>query len=186
LWVLGERLTWDARMLPRSFAPAVHACRAVVAVRLRWLERADAMLRRLRVLGMAPELLDDSDTLEVAAARAGLPVRELAAFAGSDEARAGLRADMALAAERELARSPVYVVDERLVAVGELERLAAGHEPRGDPVGVRAVLEWAPHPLATAEVATVCARPVEGVRGELERAGARFEPVGGDTYWSAS
>jgi hypothetical protein len=38
-------------------------------------------------------------------------------------------------------------------------------------------------PLATAEVAAVCNRDVADTREALSRA-ARFEPVGGDGYWS--
>ena len=53
------------------------------------------MLRRLRVLNFAGELLDDSDTLELAADQAGLPVAELAAFADAPEVHEALRADMA-------------------------------------------------------------------------------------------
>ena len=68
---------------PVRVAPSVHACRAVVAVRLRWPEREAAMLRRLRVLNFAGELLDDSDTLELAAEQAGLPDAELAQWAAA-------------------------------------------------------------------------------------------------------
>ncbi|MCU1500425.1 MAG: hypothetical protein JWM47_4378, partial [Acidimicrobiales bacterium] len=47
------------------------------------------------------------------------------------------------------------------------------------------VLDWAPYPLATAEVAAVCERELDDVRAELARAGRAFQPVGGDGYWSA-
>ena len=57
-------------------------------------------------------------------------------------------------------------------------------ERRPDPESVEQVLEWAPYPLATAEVAAVCDREIADVRVELARS-ARFEPVGGDGYWSA-
>ena len=60
----GMPIDWRERI---HVAPSVHACRAVVAVRLRGPEREAAMLRRLRVLNFAGELLDDSDTLELAA-----------------------------------------------------------------------------------------------------------------------
>jgi hypothetical protein len=82
---------------PRYRAATVHACRATVAVRLRWPEAEDAYLRQLRVLAMAGELLDDSDTLEIAAERSGLPVGELAAFAAEPEVQAALEDDMAAA-----------------------------------------------------------------------------------------
>jgi 2-hydroxychromene-2-carboxylate isomerase len=58
------------------------------------------MLRRLQMLSAAGELLDDSDTLELAAAQAGLPVAELAAYCAEPEVEAALRADMAIAAGR--------------------------------------------------------------------------------------
>ena len=85
-------IDWRERI---RVAPSVHACRAVVAVRLRWPEQEAAMLRRLRVLNFAGELLDDSDTLELAAEQAGLPVAELAEWAAAPEVEAALQADMA-------------------------------------------------------------------------------------------
>ena len=85
---------------PVRVAPSIHACRAVVATRLRWPEKEAAILRRLRVLNFAGELLDDSDTLELAAGQAGLPVAELAAWADAPEVERALRADM------KAARSP--------------------------------------------------------------------------------
>ncbi len=93
----GMPIDWSERV---RVAPSVHACRAVVAVRLRWPDREAAMLRRLRVLNFAGELLDDSDTLELAAEQAGLPVAELAEWAAAGEVEAALQADM------EAARSP--------------------------------------------------------------------------------
>lgn len=90
----GMPIDWRERV---HVAPSIHACRAVVAVRLRWPEREAAMLRRLRVLTFAGELLDDSDTLELAAEQAGLPVGELAAYADAPEVHDALRADMVAA-----------------------------------------------------------------------------------------
>jgi predicted DsbA family dithiol-disulfide isomerase len=88
----GMPIDWSERV---RVAPSVHACRAVVATRLRWPDREAALLRRLRVLNFAGELLDDSDTLELAAAQAGLPVEELAQWADAPEVEAAMRADMA-------------------------------------------------------------------------------------------
>lgn len=45
------------------------------------------------------------------------------------------------------------------------------------------VLEWAPFPLATVEVAAVCARPIDDIRQELRRV-ADIAPVGPDGYWT--
>ena len=56
--------------------------------------RCCAACRRWRRTGA---LLDDSDTLELAAEQAGLPVAELAAYCAEPEVEAALRADMALA-----------------------------------------------------------------------------------------
>jgi predicted DsbA family dithiol-disulfide isomerase len=216
LWLYGGQIDWELRMMARDepvppadaariahgmpvdprekvrTAPSIHACRAVVAVRLRWPDREAAMLRRLRVLNFAGELLDDSDTLELAAEQAGLPVAELAAFADAPEVHAALAADMQ-AAQRY--PSPSYVLtrgDRRvelhgLQEVEDCEAAIADLAPeltrRPDPGSVGEVLAWAGVPLATAEVAAVCDREIAGVRGELARA-ARFEPVGHDGYWS--
>ena len=84
----------------RGSDATIHACRAVVGTRLRWPDREEEMLHQLQLLSAAGELLDDSDTLELAAARAGLPVAELAAFCAEPEVEAALREDIALAAER--------------------------------------------------------------------------------------
>jgi predicted DsbA family dithiol-disulfide isomerase len=65
-----------------------------------------------------------------------------------------------------------------------LANLAPELTRRPDPEDVESVLAWAEMPLATAEVAAVCDRDVPDVRAELARAAARFEPVGGDGYWS--
>jgi protein-disulfide isomerase-like protein with CxxC motif len=109
---LGDQVSWELRMIgmreqrgegwpqaPGSDA-TIHACRAVVGTRLRWPERELAMLRHLQNLSQAGEMLDDSDTLEIAAARAGLPVAELAAYCAEPEVEAALRADMEAAAGR--------------------------------------------------------------------------------------
>ena len=90
----GMPIDWRAQ---RHVAPSVHACRAVVATRLRWPDREAAILRRLRVLRFAGHLLDDSDTLELAAEQAGLPVKELAEWAAAPEVETAMRADMAAA-----------------------------------------------------------------------------------------
>jgi 2-hydroxychromene-2-carboxylate isomerase len=94
----GMPIDWRER---RTVAPTEHACRAVVAVRLGWPAREEAFLRALRVLAMGGEPLDDSDTLEIAAERAGLPVAELAAYCAAPEVEAALREDMAAARGRE-------------------------------------------------------------------------------------
>jgi 2-hydroxychromene-2-carboxylate isomerase len=208
----GMPIDWTPR---RYLAASVHACRATVAVRLGWPEAEDAYLRHLRVLAMGGMLLDDSDTLEIAAERAGLPVRELAARAGDPDVQAALEADMEAArspspaalaqpdrlggpSEARRYSCPSYEIeadDGRLDVPGfrpiesyvaALANLAPDLERRADPEAVEDVLEWAPYPLATAEVAAICDRDVADVRLELARSGAGFEPVGGDGYWTSA
>ena len=179
-------------------ASTVHACRAVVATRLRWPDREAALLRRLRVLAMAGELLDDSDTLELAAEQAGLPVAELAAYCAEPEVEAALRADMAGAPPlprptssagstspstgSTAAAVPAAAIEAYEAALADL---APELDRRADPESAAAVLAWAGMPLATAEIAAVCDRDIADVRAELARS-ARIDPVGADGYWSAS
>jgi hypothetical protein len=66
-----------------------------------------------------------------------------------------------------------------------LANVAPSLEQRSDPESPLEVLEWAPYPLATAEVAAVCDADIPDVRAELARSGAAFTPVGGDGYWTA-
>ncbi|HET8755623.1 MAG TPA: hypothetical protein VFM58_06430 [Solirubrobacteraceae bacterium] len=155
-WLYGDQIAWDLRMIAarpergagwpheRGSDATIHACRAVVGTRLRWPDRTEAMLRRLQLLAAAGELLDDSDTLETAAAQAGLPVTELAAYCAEPEVEAALRADMALAAGRRCGE----------IAGGDLSRLTR----RPDPEAADEVVRWAPVPLTDAEVAAICGR----------------------------
>ena len=222
LWLYGDQIAWELRMVvlaehkgpwrsldrldelqrqpgmpidPRErlwAAATIHACRAVVATRLRWPDREAALLRRLRVLAMAGALLDDSDTLELAAAQAGLPVSELAAYCAEPEVEDALRADAAAALpspsyEIRRVSEPADHVEVRGLRPIEayeaaLADLAPEMERRPDPESATDVLAWARTPLATAEIAAVCGRDVAAVRAEL--APARFEPVAGDGYWS--
>jgi hypothetical protein len=174
-WLYGDRLAWELCMIvlreergpgwpqARGSDATVHACRAVVGTRLRWPERAEAILRHLQVLAGAGEPLDDSDTLEVAAERAGLPVDELAAYCAEPEVETELRADMEAAAGRACGTKEV---------TGELGRL----ERRGEARSVGEVLAWAGMPLATSELAAICGREV---RADL----ARIPQLDGG-YWS--
>ena len=148
---------WPAR----GSDATVHACRAVVGARLRWPDRAEAMLRHLQVLAHAGEMLDDSDTLEIAAERAGLPVAELAAFCAEPEVEAALRADLAAAAGRPC---------------GQIDGTPDGLDERPAAATAAEVLVWAGMPLTTDEVAAICGCDVQA---ELART-ARSEPAG---YW---
>jgi predicted DsbA family dithiol-disulfide isomerase len=201
-WLYGDQVGWERRMIvtreergvgwphdPDS-AASIHACRAVVAARLRWPDREEALLRRLHVLAQAGELLDDSDTLELAAEQAGLPVAELAAFCAEPEVEEALRADMRryTCPSYELLAGDARVDLPGYRPTEAYESALANLEPaltrRADPKSVEAVLAWAPYPLATAEIAAVCDREIADVRVELARGGARFDPVGGDGYWA--
>jgi predicted DsbA family dithiol-disulfide isomerase len=182
LWrELFERSRMPFSFRERAWGNAtIHACRAVVAAGLRWPERQEAFLRRLRVRAMAGELLDDSDTLELAAAEAGLPVADIAAYCAEPSVEAALRAEMA-----DAPPSPTYEILGRatlrgLPAVDAAEAALSDLAVRPEPDSVADVLQWAQTPLATAEVAAICGRDV---RAELTRT-ARFEPVGEDGYWS--
>ena len=169
------QIVWELRMIAlrgqrgagwpreRGSDATVHACRAVVATRMRWPDRQEALLRHLQALAQAGEPLDDSDTLEIAAAQAALPVADLAAYCAEPEVEAALRADMELAAGRPCGtQEPADL---------------AGLARRPAPGSVEEVLAWASMPLTTAEMAAICGRDVSA---ELARA-ARPGPAG---YWS--
>src|SRR3954468_9946962 len=81
---------------PRPYArPASSepACRAFVAARLHAPERADALLRRLRVRTMVGGLVDDPELIATAARDAGLDPNELARWCASDDVGRALQAD---------------------------------------------------------------------------------------------
>jgi hypothetical protein len=138
-WQYGDQIAWELRMIVVGDA-TIHACRAVVGTRLRWPDREELMLRHLQLLAAAGELLDISDTLEMAAAKAGLPVAELAAYCAEPEVEAALRADMAIAAGRQC---------------GEIAGDLAGLTRRADPASADEVVRWADMPLTDAEVAAL-------------------------------
>ena len=164
-WQYGDQIRWELRMIglrehrrDRSDA-TIHACRAVVGTRLRWTDREEAMLRHLQVLAQAGEMLDNSDTLEIAAERAGLPVAELAAFCAEPEVEASLRAEMRAAAGRPCGTQEV---------AGDVADLAR----RAQPATAAEVLEWAGVPLTAAEIAAVCGRDVQAELARTARSGA--------------
>lgn len=84
----------DARLRPRM-AATMPACRAVVAVRRHDPERERAILRTLRVLHFSGWLLDDDETLSLAARRAGVDPESLEAWMSEPETEALLREDLA-------------------------------------------------------------------------------------------
>src|SRR5919199_5264850 len=85
---------------PRPYArPASSepACRAFVAARRHAPDRAEALLRRLRVRVMLGGLLDDPALVDAAAADAGIDPAALADWCASDAVAAALEADAARA-----------------------------------------------------------------------------------------
>lgn len=202
----------DAHERPRMAATEV-ACRAVVAVRLHAPEHERALLRRLRVLGFAGQLIDERETIERAARHIGLSPDDLLAWMEEPAVHEALAKDMAAA------RSPsaaALVLDSRLAQTADGHRytcpsyqfhsadgtsfdvpgfrpveayevaianLASELDRRSAPDTVEEVLVWAGEPLATVEVAAVCELEPEQAREELARV-ADFQPVGNDGYWT--
>lgn len=206
----GMPIDWRRRDRMHATAPA---CRAVVAARLHAPQAEAALLRRLRVLTMAGGLLDDPGTLARAAAEAGLDPEEVEGWTKGADVDAAIDADKelarspapaALALGHKLAGSGDgrrYTCPSLELSAGDgvvalpgfqsaevYEVAVANLDPelprREDPASVGEVLDWARFPLATAEVAAVCDRGIDGVRPDLA-ATADFEPVGGDGYWTA-
>jgi 2-hydroxychromene-2-carboxylate isomerase len=66
-----------------------------------------------------------------------------------------------------------------------IANLAPELERRPTPTSVADVLAWAPHPLATAEVAAVAQLDITRARADLSRV-ARPTAAGADFYWSAA
>jgi len=204
----------DATERPRS-AASEPACAAVVAARLKAPERAEALLRALRVRIMGGELPDEPATVAGAARDAGLDPEQVRAWTASEDVVAALAADRAAARDplpaarlldhklggppeerRYTCPSYVAATEGRGPAVAPgfqpiesyevlLANVAPGLERRDDPSGVGEVLAWAGTPLATAEVALLCGMDDGEAREALTEAGAVEHPVGADAYWSA-
>ena len=88
----------DTSERPRM-ASTLPACRAIVAARLHAPDRMRALLRRLRVRHFAGDLLDEAETVDAAAAEAGLDAGTLHGWMGGDDVERALREDMAAARE---------------------------------------------------------------------------------------
>jgi 2-hydroxychromene-2-carboxylate isomerase len=190
---------------PASSEPA---CRAVVAVRLHAPDRADALLRALRVRVMQAGLVDDPALLDAAAADAGIDPSALAGWCATDEVGAALEADAAAARDPSPAAraldhklggpggqrrytAPSYLVDDVAIPgfnpVEAYETTVANRAPdlprRPRPESAEALLAWAAEPLATAEVALVMGMDLEAARAALAPV-ARWQPAGADGYWT--
>jgi predicted DsbA family dithiol-disulfide isomerase len=203
----------DSSRRPRMVA-TVEACRAVVAARIHGPAGSeDAILRRLRVRGMAGDLIDEPRTIALAAGEAGIEPDDLREWMADPIVDEELRFDMAaarlpsraaLALGHKLAPTPAghrytcpsYEIEGpdgtrfdvpgiQPVDVYEaaIANLAPRLERREAPESVEEVLDWAGEPLATAEVAAVCGADIEDVRPDLELV-ARPTAVGAEAYWS--
>ncbi|HEX3519810.1 MAG TPA: hypothetical protein VHT29_12335 [Solirubrobacteraceae bacterium] len=212
---LAERhhMPMDTSVRPRMSA-TVPACRAVVATRLNEPERERALLRRLRVLNFAGELLDEPSTLAPGAEDVGIAPVDLDEWMGEPITADALEEDLqlsrhpspeAVALEHKLARwaegwrytCPSYEIlrtaDGARISIPGFQPLASYEvaianltptaQRRSDPDSVTEVLAWAGEPLATAEVAAICAIELEQAREELGR-GAEEEHLGFDGLWS--
>lgn len=216
----AEKLAHGAPNLQRRFGmpidPAPYprpsssepACRAVVATRVHAPDRAEALLRRLRVRRMAGGLLDDPALIDAAARDAGVDPAALSDWTASAETEAELEADAAAARDpspsaRALHHklggppherrytAPSYLIGD-IVIPGfnpvEAYEVAIAHAApdlprRPPPSSVNDLLGWADEPLATAEVALIMQTEIEDVRAALAEVG-RFEPAGADGYWT--
>ncbi len=190
---------------PASSEPA---CRAVVAARVNAPQRAERLLRALRVRVMRGGLLDDPELIAAAAADAGIDGDALAGWSAAQDVADELAGDIAAArdpspsaraldhklggpADERRYTAPTYLIDD--IAVPgfnpvEAYEVAIAHAAPGltrrpAPSSVQELLTWAEEPLATAEIALVMQSDVDEVRTALERC-ARFEPAGADGYWS--
>jgi predicted DsbA family dithiol-disulfide isomerase len=216
----AEKLAEGAPGLQRKFGMPIHpapyprpassepACRAVVAARLHAPERAEALVRRLRVRTMLGGLLDDPALIAAAAREAGLDPGTLSAWAATDETATELEADAAAArhpspAARALDHklggpagerrytAPSYIINGAAVPgfnpVEVYEVAIANLRPqlprRPRPASAYEVLTWADEPLATAEVAMIMQVGIADARRALGEVG-RFEPAGADGYWT--
>jgi predicted DsbA family dithiol-disulfide isomerase len=137
----------DTRLRPRMMA-TVHACRAVVAARLRAPDREQALLRRLRIHAMAGELIDEPGVIARAAREAGIePMALFRAEADDPAVEVALREDMAAARAPSAA---ALALDHKLAPAGELgfrytcpsyeiERIGDSGWPRFDIPGFQPV-----------------------------------------------
>ena len=198
---------------PDRLAATIQACRVYVGARMRDPARADLLLRNLRRRAFSEgQPLDELDTLHAAGADAQLASDSIDAWLADEQVERALREDMAatraplpeaLALAHRLSRSDGglrYSTASAVFERGDRRVVMAGFQPfavyevavanvapelerRPPPRAVEEVLAWAPHPLATAEVAELRGIGLDQARQELEQAGAGFAEAAGDGYW---
>ena len=190
---------------PSSSEPA---CRAVIAARLNAPESEQPLLRRLRVRRMAGGLLDDPALIAGAATDIGLDPDALSAWVATPAVEDALSDDIRRA---RTPSSAARALDHKLGGPRHERRYSApsyeiagiaipGFNPpevyetaianldptltrRHRPTSVTELLEWAPEPLATAEIVMIMQRDEAVVRAALAKA-ARPIPSGADCYWT--
>jgi predicted DsbA family dithiol-disulfide isomerase len=183
------------------------ACRAVVAARMHAPGSEQPLLRRLRVRRMDGGLIDDPELIAAAAREAGLDPEALAGWMERPEVRAALQHDIArsrnpspagraldhkLGGPREERRytAPSYVIEGITIPgynpVEAYETAIANLAPelvRRPRPTVQELLEWAPEPLATAEVILITQLDPAVARTQLARIALPI-PAGADYYWT--
>jgi predicted DsbA family dithiol-disulfide isomerase len=197
-----------------AFRATLEACQAYVGARINAAERADQLLRSLRRRMFSQgQHLDDPTVIRTAGEDVGMRGDTFDRWLHDNEVAAALREDMeatrspsreALALPHRLSRtndglrystaSAVFERgDSRMVTVGfqpfavyemAMANVAPDVERQPPPETVEQILEWAPYPLATAEVAALRDIGLDDARRELEQSGASLEPAAGDGYWS--
>jgi predicted DsbA family dithiol-disulfide isomerase len=196
----------DTRRRPRMMV-TVHACRAVVAARLRAPDRSSALLRRLRIHAMAGELIDEPGVIARAAREAGIePMTLFRAEEDDPTVEVALREDMAAARAPSAAS---LALEHKLASAGrlgfrytcpsyEIERLGGDGWPRFDVPGFQPVevyeaaianlapeLERRPAPESVEEVLEWAGEPLAAAEVaaiceiELADAAAQLEAVAG-------
>lgn len=197
--------------IPRLYE-SVSACRAVCAAAAISPSAAELVLRAFRVHHFAGHLVDDPHTLAMVCADAGVDQHTLTGLVEAPSSAEALALDMsaartpsaaALAQPARLAPSGeswrytcpslelMHTSGATISAPGfqplesyelAMANLAPDLERRPAATDVSQVLEWAAFPLASAEVAAICERPVADVEDELTRQAAPVA-VGAVTYW---
>jgi predicted DsbA family dithiol-disulfide isomerase len=197
-------------------AATIQGCRAYVGARMHDPARANALLRALRRRSFSEgESLDELATIHAAGTDVGMEPASLDAWLADGEVESALRDDMAatrapapeaLALAHRLSKSgnglrystgsAVFENDGRHIVMPGFQPFAvyevavANVAPelarRPAPQTVDEVLDWAPYPLATAEVAELRGIGIDEAREELNQAGAELAEAAGDGYWSRS
>jgi hypothetical protein len=157
---------------PASSEPA---CRAVVATRLHAPERADALLRRLRVRVM-----------QAAAAVAAALEGDVAAARTPPPAARALDHKLGGPPKKRRYTAPSYIIGGVTIPgfnpVEAYETAIANRDPdlprRPKPKSVHELLTWTDEPLATAEIALIMQLDLEQARQALHAATAQWHPDG--------